>query len=79
METAVLIVTGFCGLAWTLAFLVLCDREKRFPRLGFLFDLMGGWLTNRVDRRDPWISTAVPGFMITLPGVFVLIALAAGR
>lgn len=79
METAVLIVIGCSGFAWTAAFLMLCDREKRFPRLAFMIDLIGGWLTSRVDRRDPVVSTAVLGFLLTLLGVFVMMAMAFAR
>ena len=59
----------------TVAFFALCGREKRFPSFVFMAELVGRWWQIPADRRDPWVSTAVIGYIVGLASVIGIVAL----
>ncbi len=54
----------------------LAEREKRFPSLMFMFELIGRWWSVPSDRADPFVSSAVAGFVVFfatwIPLVFLI-------
>ena len=49
-----------CGIGT----LRLVEREKRFPSPIFMFELIGRWWSVPSDRADPFVSSAVAGFVM---------------
>lgn len=54
----------------------LVEREKRFPSPIFMFELIGRWWSVPSDRADPFVTSAVAGFVLFfatgIPLVFFL-------
>ncbi len=54
----------------------LVEPEKRFPSPIFMFELIGRWWSVPSDRADPFVSSAVAGFVMFfatwIPLVFFL-------
>lgn len=76
MTVLFLTIMGVGQLAFVVAFFTLCDREKRFPSPIYMIELTGRWCETPADRRDPWVSVAVVGFMVGLVGMIGCIAVA---
>lgn len=71
-----LIVLGLATLFSGVALVRLSAREKRFPSPIFMIELVGRWGQIPADRRDPWVSAAVFGFLIAGVSMIGCIALA---
>jgi len=53
---------GLSTIACGIGIVRLAGREKRFPSLIFMFELIGRWWSVPSDRADPFVTSAVAGF-----------------
>jgi hypothetical protein len=74
-----LVVCQIAILVCGVGFFRLAGREKRFPSLIFMLELVGRWFQIPAERKKPWVAAAVVGFLVAAVSMIGCVALSFGR